>query len=198
MLTPIYGTIGVLRYPTKPLRLASETPSTSILTFLKNKRPLDYQQMLERGLFMLVHRMYTTIKAEIQQDENLMGILLTRTKKACALPREYGPVNWYASPLDSSGLPVRYNWSLSSIRTYLNANLRSIGGHLNREYAFELTKIPTRYLRVAIGLSRTKPISWDERDSMNNVLPRPLQTGNLDVANIGRQARETEVKGGAT
>ena len=107
--TPIYGAIGILRYPTKPLRLAPETPSTSFLTFLRNKRPHDYQQMLERWLFMIVPGMYTTIKAEIQQEENLMGILLTRTKKACSLPREYGPVNWYASPLDFSGMPVRYN-----------------------------------------------------------------------------------------
>ena len=38
LLTPIYGAIGILRYPTKPLRLASETFSTSILTFLKNKK----------------------------------------------------------------------------------------------------------------------------------------------------------------
>ena len=93
VLTPIYGAIGILRYPTNPLRPACETPSTSILTFLKNKRPDNNQQMLERGPFMLVPKMYTTIKAEIQQDEKLMGFLLTRTKKACALPREYGPVN---------------------------------------------------------------------------------------------------------
>ena len=41
VLSPIYDAIGILKYPTKPLRLASETPSTSILTFLKNKRPHD-------------------------------------------------------------------------------------------------------------------------------------------------------------
>ena len=109
VLTPIYGAIGIPRYPTKPLRLASETPSTTILLFLQNKRPHDYQQMLERGLFMLVPRMYTTIMAEIQQDENLMGSLRTRTNKACALSREYRPVNWYGSPLDSSGMPIRYS-----------------------------------------------------------------------------------------
>ena len=155
MLTPIYGAIGVLRYPTKPLRFASETPSTSILTFLKYKRPHDYQQMLR--LFMLVPRMYIMIKAEIHQYENLMGILLIRTKNARALPREYGPVR-YASPLDSSGTPVRYNLSLSSIRAYINESLRALGGHLNREYALEMIKIPTRYWRAAIGLSRAKLI----------------------------------------
>ena len=75
VLTPIFGPTGILRYPTKPLRLASETPSASILTFLKNVKPYNYQQMLERGLYLRVPRMYTTIKNEVQQDKNLAGIL---------------------------------------------------------------------------------------------------------------------------
>ena len=50
VLTPIFGPTGILRYPTKHLRLASEIPSASILTFLKNVKPYNYQQMLERGL----------------------------------------------------------------------------------------------------------------------------------------------------
>ena len=83
VLTPIFGPTGILRYPTKPLRLASETLTVSILTYLKNVKPHNYQQMLERGLFLLVPRMYTTIKNETQQDENLAGILKARTKKAC-------------------------------------------------------------------------------------------------------------------
>ena len=62
VLTPIFGPTGILRYPTKPLRLASETPSVSILTFIKNVKPHNYQQMLERGLYLRVPRMYTTIK----------------------------------------------------------------------------------------------------------------------------------------
>ena len=112
---------------------------------------------------MLVPRMYTTIKAEIQQDENLMGTPRTRTKKACALPHEYGPANWYGSPLDASGMPIRFNWSMNSIRMYFNEILQALGGHLNREHAFETIKIPARKWRAAIGLSRAKPISWVER-----------------------------------
>ena len=163
VLTPIYDAIGILRYPTKPLRLASENLSTSIPTFLKNKRSHDYQHMLERGLFMLVPRMYITIEAEFQQDENSMGILRTRTKKACALPREYRPVIWYDSPLDASGMPIRYNWSMNSIRTFLNESFRALGGHANREHTFEMIKILARYWRAEIGLSGAKPISWVER-----------------------------------
>ena len=70
VLTPIYGAVGILRYQTKPLPLASENLRTSILTFLVSKKSNDYQQMQERGLFMHVPRMYTTFKPN--------GILRTR------------------------------------------------------------------------------------------------------------------------
>ena len=86
VLTPIFGATGILRHPTKPLRLTSETATVSILTFLKNVRPQDYQQMLERGLYMRVPRMYTTIKSVIQQDENLKGVLKATTKKDMPAP----------------------------------------------------------------------------------------------------------------
>ena len=132
VLTSILGATGILRYPTKPLRLASEILTVSILTFLKNVRPQEYQQLLERGLYMKVPRMYTTIKSEIQQDENLMGVLKTRTKKACPLPREYGPVNCYNAPLDRKRLPVRYDWSLTQLRKYVTECLQAMGGHTNR------------------------------------------------------------------
>ena len=99
------------------------------------------------------------MKADFQQDENLMGILRTETKKACALPSEYGPVNWYVSPLDASGMPIRYNWSVGSIRTYLNESLQALEGHINRVHTFDMIKIPAQYWRAAIGLSRAKPFS---------------------------------------
>ena len=114
MLTPIYGATGILRYPTKPLRLASETPIVSILTF-----------------YMHVLRKYTTNKFEVLQDKNLMGILKARTMKACPYPREYGPVNWYKAPLDAQGLPVCYDWSLTSLRKYVTECLQVLGGHTN-------------------------------------------------------------------
>ena len=94
VLTPIYGAIGNLRYPTKLLRLASETSIASInLDVPEEQKPYDYQQMLERGFFMYVPRIYATIKADIQQDVNLKAILRTRNKKGCPLPRKYGPDN---------------------------------------------------------------------------------------------------------
>ena len=38
VLTPIYETLGILRYPTKSLRLASESFNASILTFSKKSQ----------------------------------------------------------------------------------------------------------------------------------------------------------------
>ena len=163
VLTPKFGATGILRCSTKLLRLASETATVSILTFLKNVRPHDYQQMLERGLYMRVPRMYTTIKSEIQQDENLMGAIKARTKKACPLPREYGPLNWYNAPLDRKGLPVRFDWSLTQVPKYVTECLLAKGGHTNRNYHFQSIKIPARYWRGPKGLIRAKSISLVER-----------------------------------
>ena len=81
---------------------------------------------------MKVPRMYTTIKNEVQQHENLSGILKARTKKACPLPREYGPVSWYTSPLDKEGIPIRFNWSFTHLRNYVTECLQVMGGHTNR------------------------------------------------------------------
>ena len=98
VLTPIYGAPGILRYPTKPLRLASSTLCVSILKFLKNVKPdMANQQMLERALYMRVPLMYTTIKSEVQQDENLMGISKARKKKTCPLSR---------NTVQSTGMPL--------------------------------------------------------------------------------------------
>ena len=163
VLTPIFGATGTFRYPTKPQRLVSETASVSILAFLKNVRPQDYQQMLERGMYMRVPRIYTTIKSEIQQDENLMGVLKTRTKKAYPLPRVCGPVNWYNAPLDRKGLPVRFDWSLTQLRKYVTDCLQAMCGHTNRNYTFQSIRIPARYWRGPIDLIRAKPISLVER-----------------------------------
>ena len=91
--------------------------------------------------------MYTTIKNEVQQDENLSGILKARTKKACPFPREYGDVNWYTSPLDREGIPIRFNWSFTHLRKYVTECLQVMGGHTNRNYNFQMIKIPARYWR---------------------------------------------------
>ena len=91
-----------------------------------------------------------------------MGILRTRTKKTWALPRKYGPVIWYGSPLDALGLPIRYNCSVNGIRAYLNENLRALGCHTNIGH-IEMIKIPARYWRGAIRLIRAKPISLVEQ-----------------------------------
>ena len=163
VLTLIFSPTGILRYPTKPLRLASEIPSVSILTFLKNVKPYNYQQMLERGLYMKVPRMYTTIKNEFQQDENLSGILKARTKKACPRPRENGLVNWYTSPLDKEGIPIRFNWRFTHLRKYVTECLQVMGGHTNRNYNFQMINIPAKYWRGPIGYLRAKPISLVER-----------------------------------
>ena len=113
----------------------------------------------------------TTIKYEIQQD---------------------GTVNWYGSPLDATGMPVRYNWS----RISLNECLRALGGQRNRDNTFHLITNPARYWRAAIGLQRAKSISFiGQRFNEQSWL---LQTGNLDVPILGRQTKLLPRKGSTT
>ena len=51
---------------------------------------------------------YTTIKTEQQAEENMMGVVRARSRKAAVLPREYGPINWYNAPVDLNGQLFRF------------------------------------------------------------------------------------------
>ena len=84
VLTPNYRGIGILRYLTNSFRLAYQMLSASILTFFRNKKPNDEQQMLERSLFM--HACST----DVYNNWDMFWI----TKKTCPLPHKYVPVNW--------------------------------------------------------------------------------------------------------
>ena len=74
--------------------------------------------------------MYTTFEAE-QPEEKLVRVLTNRTKKACTLPREHGPVNWFEAPLDSHGTLLGFPWDLSSLKKFAAESLRALGGQLN-------------------------------------------------------------------
>ena len=47
-----------------------------------------------------VPQVYTTVKTEQQVEENMMGVVRARSRKAAVIPREYGPINWYNAPVD--------------------------------------------------------------------------------------------------
>ena len=107
VLTPIFGTIGILRYLNKPLSITAQIRSVSILTFVKNKRPDSYADVVREGLTIQVPRMSITIKPEAHHEENLVGFLKTRGK-SCQLSMEHEHVNWYGAPIDRHVVPIRY------------------------------------------------------------------------------------------
>ena len=72
-------------------------------------------------------------------------------------------MNWYTSPLDNQGNPLRFNWSFAHLRKYVTECVQAMGGHTNRDYNFQLIKIPVKYWRGPIGYIRAKPISMVER-----------------------------------
>ena len=52
----------------------------------------------------------------------MMGLLRARTRKACHLPREYGPINWYSAPLSLNGVPFQFPCTQEFIRKVIRAS----------------------------------------------------------------------------
>ena len=89
VLTPIFGSIGVARYPTKPEAIVVSVQTASIFTYLQGLQPMNYHRMLDSVISGEVPQTYTAIQTERQLEENLKRVLWARTRKTCPLPREY-------------------------------------------------------------------------------------------------------------
>ena len=100
VLIQICGALGLLRYPIKPISLAVHVATVSIITYLQGSPPMSYAQMMRETYSGEVPQAYTTVKTEQQVEENMMGVVRARSRKAAVLPREYGPINWYNAPVD--------------------------------------------------------------------------------------------------
>ena len=119
VLIPIFGALGLLRYPTKPVSLAVHVATVSIFTYLQGSPPMSYAQMIRETYSGEVPQAYTTVKTEQQVEDNMMGVVRARSRKAAVLPREYGPINWYNAPVDLNGQPFRFPWSSNFIKTVI-------------------------------------------------------------------------------
>ena len=108
VLIPIFGALGLLRYPTKPISIAVHVATVSIFTYLQGSPPMIYAQMIRETYSGEMPQAYTTIKIEQQAEENMMGVVRARSRKATVLPREYGPINWYNAPVDLNGQLFRF------------------------------------------------------------------------------------------
>ena len=73
VLAPIFGAIGVCRYPTKPLARAVQVHMVSFCTYLQGRPSLTYPRIVQAVLSGEVQHGYTTLKSEKQLEENLMG-----------------------------------------------------------------------------------------------------------------------------
>ena len=79
-----------------------------------------------------------------------MGLLRARTRKACPLPREYGPVNWYSTPLSLNGVHFRFPWTQEFIRKVIRAST-SAGPPIDPLYIFRCITFPNHYLKEPLG-----------------------------------------------
>ena len=157
VLAPIFGAIGVCRYPTKPLATAVQVYMTSFSTYLQGRPSLAYPRVVHAVLSGEMPHGYTTLKLERQLEENLMGLLRARKRKACPLPREYGPINWYSAPLSLDGVPFRFPWSQDFIRKVIRAST-SAGPPIDPLYSFKCITLPNRYWKEPLGWPRAKPV----------------------------------------
>ena len=97
---------------------------------------------------------YTTIKSEEQMEENLMGLVLARIRKACPLPREHSPVIWYSAPLSLDGVPIRFPWSQDYIRKVIRASTSA--GPVDPLYTFKCITFPNWYWKEPVGWPRAR------------------------------------------
>ena len=157
VLAPIFGAVGVCRYPTKPLAMAVQVHMVSFSTYLQGRPSLAYPRVVHAVLSGEMPHGYTTLKSERELEENLVGLLRARTRKACPLPKEHGPVNWYSAPLSLEGVPFRFPWSLEFIRKGIRAST-SAGPPIDPLYCFECIVFPNRYWREPLGWPRARPV----------------------------------------
>ena len=129
----------------------------SFSTYLRGRPSLAYPRVIHAVLSGEVPHGYTTLKSERELEENLMGLLRARTRKACPLPREHGPVNWYSAPLSSEGVPSRFPWSQEFIRKAIRAST-SAGPPVDPLYCFKCIAFPNRYWKEPLGWPRAKPV----------------------------------------
>ena len=152
VLIPIFGPVGLLRYPTKPVSLALQVATVSTFTYLQGSPPMGYEQVVREMLSGEMPQVYTTIKTEQQAEENMMSVVRARSRKATVLPQEYGPINWYKAPVDLHGQPFRFPWSADFIIKVINSSLR-VNPNVRPDYKFKFIQVPNRYWKEPEGFA---------------------------------------------
>ena len=110
VLAPIFGAIGVCRYPTKPLATAVQVHMASFCTYLQGRPSLAYPRVVHAVLSGEMPHGYTTLKSERQLEENLR-VFCAPAQERHALCHESTapsigtphPSAWTESPSDSPG-----------------------------------------------------------------------------------------------
>ena len=138
--------------------MAVRVQTASIYTYLQRAHPMNYQRMLDSVLSGEMPQAYTTIKTKKQLEETLMCVLWARTLKACPLPREHSPVNWYAAPMSIDGYPFRFPWNQETLRKTIRASSRAVL-RVDPPYAFKFIAIRSRSWNDPAGWARARPLT---------------------------------------
>ena len=125
VLIPIFGPLGLLQYPTKPVSMAVQVSTVSIFTYRQGSPTMGYEDVIKELLSGEDPQVYTAVRTEQQAGENFMGLIRARARKATVLPRELGTEKWYNAPVDLYGQPFRFPLSSETLRKRINASLRA-------------------------------------------------------------------------
>ena len=159
VLIPIFGPFGFLWYPTKPIVMAVQIATASICTYLQGSPSMDYQFIVCDLLSSEVPPACTTVKTEQQAEEDMMGVVRARTRKASVLPRDYAPVNWCNALLDRDGKPVRFPKPTEILRKIVSASLRT-SSNSRSNYPFKKVQIANRFWKEPVGYTPTPYRPW--------------------------------------
>ena len=128
-----FGAVIALRYPTQPLTEAANTPTLSVLHFVKS----DYAQL--QPTYHVVARnfpnlrppmAYTIIKDKKQVEHNFVTLIRARARCALPMPLEFHPVAWLRIPIrpDTGAVNQFPDWNETAIPWILTAIVQRLGG----------------------------------------------------------------------
>ena len=109
MLIPIFGPLGLHRYPSKPVSMAVQVATVSIFTYLQTSPPMDYEYVIKELLSCEVPQVNTTIKPEQQastrkhdgdhQGPHAKGDCAAKGIRPCELVQRSRRLEWATIPI---------------------------------------------------------------------------------------------------
>ena len=133
VISPIFGAVMALRFPTQTLRVAASAPTLSTLHFVKtngSKRGPTYQTAVKNFSCLRPPMAYTVIKDRKQVEYNSMAVIRARARCALPIHMEFHPVAWLHIPIDphTGAVSPFVEWDEPVVLRILTKIVQRLGG----------------------------------------------------------------------